>query len=53
MKDSEDFADQIERDEHKELEKQYKENNDDGITDAEMFDLYGPSDDDDYQGDDY
>jgi hypothetical protein len=52
MKDPEDFADQIERDEREaDLERQ-RENNDDGVSDAVMYDTYGPSDDDDYHDED-
>jgi hypothetical protein len=53
MDDPEDFADQLERDEREADLEQQRENNDDGRTDAEMYDEYGPSDDDDFHGDDY
>jgi hypothetical protein len=44
MTDPADFADQIERE--RDLEEQ-RENNDDGRTDAEMYDEYDSNNDDD------
>jgi hypothetical protein len=46
MDDPEDYADKLEREEReRDLEEQRK-NNDDGRTDAEMYEEYGPFDED-------